>query len=177
MHEIDLLQRQFRLFGLGPKSYLRTCGDYVIDKTAPQGGRIRVSLKGQHALFHEMKLPSAPDAVIGLNAGLADYVEWPDTILRLLVLEIPFSFSEPTRHSLQCVRDKLIPTWTEKYNAGSHVTIPNVKALNKLKIHLNLFHGIVERDQVILLTPNISNGYLLTWKSPLPPLLTKSKGG
>ena len=75
MHEIDLLQRQFRLFGLGPKSYLMTCGDYVIDKTAPDGGRIHVSLTGQHALFQEMKLPSAPDAVIGLNAGLADYVE------------------------------------------------------------------------------------------------------
>ena len=52
-----------------------TCGDYVIDKTAPDGGRIHVSLKGQHALFQEMKLPSAPDAVIGLNTGLADYVE------------------------------------------------------------------------------------------------------
>jgi hypothetical protein len=160
-----------------PKSYLRTCGDYVIDKSAPDGGRVRVSLKGQHALFHEIKLLSAPDAVIGLNAGIADYVEWPDTILRLLVLEIPFSFSEPTRHSLRCVRDKLMPMWTERYNADSHGTIPKVKAPNKLKIRLNPFHGIVERNQVTLLTPNISNGYLLTWKAPLPPLLTKSKRG
>lgn len=85
-----------------------TCGDYVIDKMAPDGGRVRVSLKGQHALFHEVKLPSVPDAVIGFNAGIADYVEWPDTIMRFLVLKIPFSFSEPTRHSLRCVRDKLI---------------------------------------------------------------------
>lgn len=84
-----------------PKSYLMTCGDYVIDKSAPDGGRVRVSLKGQHALFHEIKPLSAPDAVIGLNAGIADYVEWPETILRLLVLEIPFSFSEPTMHSLR----------------------------------------------------------------------------
>jgi hypothetical protein len=158
-----------------PKSHLATCGGYVIDKTAPNGGRVRVALKGRHAFFHEIKLSSVPDAVIGLNAGIADYVEWPDTVMRLLALEIPFSFSEPTQHALRSVKDKLVPIWIKKYNADSPGKRPNLTAPKRMEIRLNPFHGIVRRDQATLLTPNISNEYLITWKSPLPPLLVKSK--
>jgi hypothetical protein len=158
-----------------PKSYLASCGGYVIDKTAPNGGRVRVSLKERHALFHEVKLSSVPDAVVGLNAGIADCVEWPHTVMRLLALEIPFSFSEHTQHVLRTVKDKLIPIWIKNYNADSRGKRRNVTAPRRIEIRLNPFHGIVGRNQATLLIPNISNGYLLTWKSTLPELLTKSR--
>lgn len=155
-----------------PKSHLMTCGEYVTDKTAPGGGRVRVALKGRHALFHNIKLSTLPDAVVGLNAGITEYPEWPKTIMTLLEREIPFSFSDSTKHSLRGVRDKAIPSWVRNFNATFE---RSVNAPKHLDIRLNPFHGIVGRDDTTLMIPTISNGYLLTWKSHLPSLLPKPR--
>jgi len=160
-----------------------TCGDYVIDKTAPQGGRVRVALEGRQAFFHKVPLDGqrdahfkiitgspVPDAVIGLNAGIGAYgADWMDMIPTLILMQIPFSFSEYTRHSHRSARDFVIPRWIEMYNSivQSHLSLGQDIAI---ELRLNPFHGIVSRDLAVVLLPNVDNGYLLTWKGPLSEL-------
>jgi len=141
------------------------CGDYVVDKAVPDGGHIRVSLEKQHAFFHDIDNFTAPDAVVGLNAGIGSYQEWAPTMVRLVATRIPFCFSEYTAHSLRMVRDISIPSFLRIFNAASGPRNPKEpEAPLNLELELNPFHGIVGQDQAAVLIPKLSNGYFLTWR-------------
>ena len=84
-------------------SYLMTCRDYVVNKTVPNGGRVRVSLERQHSLLHRVKFRSIPDAAIALNVDLGSSDDWSKTFVKLIARETPFSISEQTKHSLRFV--------------------------------------------------------------------------
>lgn len=158
-----------------PKSHIMTCGEYVVDKSAPGGRRVCISLEQREALFHKVHPRDdddlecqiiCADAAIGLNAGIASYVdEWPDTIMRLFAWQIPFGFSEYSAYSLRYARDLSIPEWVQNFNARFCIPqgFPRLP-MPQLNISLNPFHGIVGRDVALLLTPNIVNGYLLLWR-------------
>jgi hypothetical protein len=151
-----------------PNSHVMTCGDYVVDKTAPGGRRVCVLLEGNEAFFHNIKMVRPADAAIGLNAGIASYAEWPPTIFRLQAYQIPFAFSDYAAQTLRFARDISFPSWNKNFNAN--VTQPQglpMVPIPNLDIHLNPFHGIVGRDQALLMTPNMANGYLLIWNGQI----------
>lgn len=150
-----------------PESHLMTCGDYVIDKTAPNGGRVRVALEREHGLFHKVKFRSIPDAAIALNAGLESSGDWSKTFVKLVARETPFCVSERTKYSLRFARS-LVHDWIEDFNntTGTRMKHPVVKVPKRMDIHLNPFHGIVEEKKGAIVVPNISNGYILSWHPP-----------
>lgn len=149
-----------------PNSHVMTCGDFVIDKTAPGGRRVFVSLEREEAFFHDIKMTpqQAPDAAIGLNAGIASYADWPPTILKLQACEIPFSFSDYMAQTMRFARDISFPSWNQHGNVMLLKQGLPMLPIPILDIRLNPFHGVVGRDIAVIMTPNIPNGYLLTWK-------------
>jgi hypothetical protein len=150
-----------------PDCHLMTCGDYVIDKTAPNGGRIRVSLEQQNALFHRVKFRSIPDAAIALNADLGSSDDWLKTFVKLVARETPFSISEQTKQSLRYARDILFPGWIREFNEEFRVKHPVVKVPKKMEISLNPFHGVVGQKHNTIVVPTLSNGYIMTWNPPI----------
>jgi len=149
-----------------PESHLMVCGDYIINKTAPNGGRVRVSMERQQGLFHKVKFRSVPDAAIALNADLDSSDDWSKTFVKLIARETPFCVSEPTKYSLRFARDALFPEWIQEFNDTFRAKHPTVKVPKRTIISLNPFHGIVEQAHGAIMVPNLSNGYILTWIPP-----------
>eukprot|EP00550_Attheya_septentrionalis_P006571 CAMPEP_0198290698 /NCGR_PEP_ID=MMETSP1449-20131203/8465_1 /TAXON_ID=420275 /ORGANISM="Attheya septentrionalis, Strain CCMP2084" /LENGTH=333 /DNA_ID=CAMNT_0043989227 /DNA_START=432 /DNA_END=1433 /DNA_ORIENTATION=- len=156
-----------------PNSVLQTGDNYCcwMDKRPhAEGARIRVSFDADHDFFHDVNHQHhpVPDFVVGLNAGLASDPEWVHTLTKLLASQIPFSFSEPSKHNARLVQNLHLPDWIRDFNDNYFPQgCPSIK-LPKLQIRLNPFHGIVNQGhQTGIMTPNVSNGYLLTWNEPL----------
>lgn len=146
-----------------PDSRIMTCGDYVINKTAPNGTRVRVSLERQHGLFHKVKFRSVPDAAIALDADLDSSDDWLRTFVKLIARETPFCVSEQAKYKLRLARDVLIHEWIEEFNDAYRVEHPLVEVPRRMQISLNPFHGIVGRNHGAIVVPHVSNGYILTW--------------
>lgn len=145
-----------------PECHLMTCGDYVFHKTAPNGGRVRISLERQQALFHKVKFRSIPDAAIALNANLASSEDWSKAFVKLVARETPFCVSEPTKYSLRYARDFLLPDWIKEFNEEFRVKHPVVAVPKRMDILLNPFHGILEQSY----GATVSNGYIMSWLEP-----------
>ena len=145
-----------------PESHLMTCGDYVINKTAPNGSRVRVSLERQQGLFHKIKFRSVPDAAVALNAALDSSKDWLRTFVKLVANETPFCISEQAKYKIRIARDILLPEWIEEFNEMYRVKHPVVNMPKRIKVSLNPFHGIIGRNHGAIVVPHISNGYILT---------------
>lgn len=138
---------------------LLTAKEHVLD--VRQGkGRLRARLDRNFGLFDEVPNTIQPDAVLGLNAGLASYKTWAPAMHKLIRMGTPFCFSDQTRLIQQFAADQWLPSVVNTINQA----FPNFQPLQvpHLTISLNPFHGIVGRDVAYILAPNISNGYLLT---------------
>lgn len=146
-----------------PESHIMTCGDYVINKTAPNGARVRVSFERQQGLFHKVKFRSVPDAAIALNADLESSDDWLRTLVKLVARETPFCVSEQAKYKLRLARDVLIPEWIEEFNDAYRVKHPVVNVPKRMAMSLNPFHGIVSKNHGAIVVPHVSNGYILTW--------------
>jgi hypothetical protein len=161
-HLVDKAAQKF------PNSYIMNCGEYVVDKSVAEGGRVRVSLERQHALYHDVSNFAVVDAVVALNAGIGTYLDWAFTMCKLHAFQTPFCVSEYTAHSLRFARDVSIPHFIERFNmAMSKAPDLPPPCKSQYDIELNPFHGIVGRDQAAALVPNLLNGYILTWKPSL----------
>ena len=78
----------------------------------------------------------------------------------------PFCFSDQTRLIHRFAETNWIPSVVDTINKA----FPNYPQLvvPETSIALNPFHGIVNRDVVFVLSPNISNGYLLAGFPDIP---------
>jgi len=147
---------------------------YVLGVSAADSGgsgqrRVCIKLDSEYQYFHEINpstFASMPDAVLGLNAGLPAYDTWTYTVHMLLVLKIPFSFSDQTIVTQRNAKVNWFPFLVKGFNHPDMLRrFPSVR-IPTLEISLNPFHGIVGRDVAAVLVPNINNGYLLTCTSP-----------
>lgn len=67
--------------------------DVVWSYTAPRkcgGGSIKIKLHSKDENWSRSDLGDAPDAMIGLNAGLLNYRSWSDPILFSALFVVPF---------------------------------------------------------------------------------------
>ena len=150
-----------------PKSILSKSPDFtVLDfKDESGGGRIRIQLNSEASYFHEIRtFFSFPDAILGLNAGLASYPTWNLTMVDILRSgKVPFSFSDQTK--ITCRFDEVLwfPRLVQCHNANRPPRMHPID-IPSTKIKLNPFHGVVNRDIEAVLVPNINNGYIITWK-------------
>ena len=145
-----------------PESHLMTCGDFVINKTAANGSRVRVSLERQEGFFHKVKFRTVPDAAVALNASLDSSEDWLRTFVKLVANETPFCISEQARYKIRIAREILLPEWIEEFNDAYRVKHPVVNMPKRMKASLNPFHGIVGRNHGAIVVPHVSNGYILT---------------
>ena len=146
-----------------PKSLIKK-SSHILDVRAPSdlgNGRVRIKLDSSQEYLHYAPNFES-DAAVGLNAGLASYEEWHGTMHMLLMMRIPFSFSECTKLSLRYAELLWLPSTVKFMNAkGEFARFPRQK-VPKVNIKLNPFHGVVNRDLAAVRVPNISNGYLMT---------------
>jgi len=103
-----------------PKGHVITCGDDVVDQSAPGGRRISISLYEREGIFHKVRRPSdfddmerliiRADTAIGLNTGIASYLdEWSNTMMLLLASGMAnsfWNFSIFSVESLTCSRSE-----------------------------------------------------------------------
>jgi hypothetical protein len=139
---------------------LLTAGEHVLD-VQENGGRLRVKIDREYGLYEDVPNTIQPDAVVGLNAGLAAYKSWAPAMHKILRMGTPFCFSDQTKLIQQFAARHWIPSVVETINKA----FPNYRQLTvptDMTIELNPFHGIVGRDVAYILAPNICNGYLLT---------------
>lgn len=65
------------------------------------GGSITVSLDGEQPYYTRASPGTSsdqwPNAIIGLNAGLIAYPQWPEVVATAFILDIPFATTEITR--------------------------------------------------------------------------------
>lgn len=124
-------------------------------------GRVRVHLNSEVEYFnHPEGFHKVPDAVVGLNAGLATYPQWYGTMYMMLTYKIPFSFSECAKLSLRYAEVIWLQSLVENFPRNCP-HLPPV-AYPKVATTLNPFHGVINRDTAAVIVPNISNGYLFT---------------
>jgi hypothetical protein len=147
-----------------PKSLLLASGNHVVldVQDNKNGGRLRVRLDPDHGLYEDVPntLQQRPDAVVGLNAGLASYKTWAPAMHKIIRMRTPFCFSDQTKLIQQFAAQHWLPSVVNTINDA----FPNYRQLQvpALSIRLNPFHGIVGRDVAYILAPNLCNGYLLT---------------
>jgi hypothetical protein len=144
-----------------PRSLIRK-NEYILDFHAPPesgSGRIRIELDSSQEYFFT-KPDHVPDAAVGLNAGLASYPQWSNTMHMLLRLNIPFCFTDCAKLSLRYAEviwlTPLIENINRQYSHWPPLPVP------RINIKLNPFNGVVNRDVAAVRVPNISNGYLFT---------------
>lgn len=150
------------------KSLLAQATDKCVVDTRISGGgegRVRVKVEPNHAVFFDVPIVRSPDAVLGLNAGLGSYPAWRPTMYKLLRMKIPFCFSDQTRLILDFVQQVWLPNVVECTNPifseDGPLSVPSVQTT------LNPFHSIVGRDVAYAQSPNISNGYIMSWRPGL----------
>lgn len=142
-----------------PPSIISSSKDHVVLDKQSTTGRVRVRLDAQHGTFHETGYWT-PDAVIGLNAGLSTYPAWSRTMVKILALRIPFSFSDHSYMQQRSIQKGWVPRIVEaiaKQEGTTSLPLP------RLDISLNPFHSIANRDAAPVQVPNLENGYLMTW--------------
>lgn len=148
--------------GAGGDSCLLSPGkEYVLDiQNETTQSRLRVKLDRMHGLYDEVPYNVQPDAVLALNAGLGAYPAWAPAMQKILRQGTPFCFSDQTHLIHRFAETNWLPSAVDTINKA----FPNYPQLvvPETNIALNPFHGIVNRDVAFVLSPNISNGYLLT---------------
>jgi len=152
-----------------PKSFLaRSSNNVVLDVRHPvHGTRVQIQLNGDCNYFHEITVDVESDAVLGLNAGIGAYPTWNATLFKIFYQRVPFCFSDQTKLGLRLGELITFPNVVEFVNQrGNPYVINAVLPMESppVEIKLNPFHGVIGRDVVAVLVPNIDNGYLLVSK-------------
>lgn len=129
----------------------------VFDFSPESGGHVRVKLDLQDQFCHTTSTYTRiPDAMIALNAGLSNYQSWNKTVFLAIRYHIPFCFSDHSK-AQQLSLEKVWFPGTFQY------LMKEIDGIPKVRISLNPFHGIVNRDTGAMPVPSMENGALMTW--------------
>jgi hypothetical protein len=129
-------------------------------------GRVRIQLVDECQYYHELghtqtPTPQDTDAVLALNAGIGAYPTWINTLAKLWHYRTPFAVSDQTKMGLRSGELVTFPKVVEICNGDNASTGGSPMTQPSVRIKLNPFHGVIGRDVVALLVPNLDNGYLL----------------
>lgn len=122
-------------------------------------GRLRVRVDPEYEYYDDVPYDIVPDAILGLNVGLASYPAWAPTMQKILRMGTPFCFSDQTK----MIHRFTISSWLPSVIRTINNAFPDYPVLEmpETSIEVNPFHGIVGRDLAYMLAPNVSNGYVI----------------
>ncbi|KZS88091.1 hypothetical protein SISNIDRAFT_480037 [Sistotremastrum niveocremeum HHB9708] len=152
--------------------------DFVWEYKAPEisgGGSLKIQLYSESGTWSEEVLEGPdgeigreelPDALVGLNAGIASYPEWTTPLKFAAMFDIPFAITEYAEQTIrQLARD--LPAVLESmgmqyesiYPPPDDPLIDNLFKRRAHTVTVNPFHRPGQRPLAHVRSPNLYNGF------------------